>query len=412
LSTLSKSRWVLFGVVFLCKVLGLGAELKKIQNSMATPKEVAAPISWGKDYETLKLQFHSVRKLPNKKLLIVSTGTTASAPLTALFFDPVAETTSRPIPYPTTLEPNFEGVVGFKINDQILGFTNLSQTPYGNVYGSVTNRIVFWNATKNSWAAEAIEFDSKSQAALPIIRHRKGTDEIVFFKGEGVDTLGKSIKIPGIQINVTGRVVLADGRIEESNSLGHLVRARVNFDTSTFADGRIFIVGGNELSYSGGENGDYRDLVTAKTAEFYSPEKNIWYETPPLPSEITSAKAYNLNEKEVLVVNVISGVGFIWSFATKSWTSAFDLKKEVSRGLMLSNGKFIATVAGEKSGSEKMLIWNPTTKQIDYKESPLNFNKGTNLIEMEDQKVLETQPSGAIIWNFKDDSSKLLTKTK
>lgn len=412
LSTLSKFSWVSFTVVFLCKVFSAGAELKKIQNSTDIPKEVAAPITWGKDYEILKLRFHSVRKLPNKKLLIVSIGTMASTPLTALFFDPATESTSRPTPYPTTFEPSFEGVVGFKINNQILGFTNLSQIPYGSVYGSETNRIVFWDTTKNNWATGTMEFDSKSQAALPVIRHRKGIDEIVSFKGENVDTLGNSIKIPPIRISVTGREVLADGRLGDSNSLGYLVRTRVNFDSTTFADGRIFIVGGNELSYSGGESGDYRNLVTAKTAECYSPEKNAWNETLPLPSEITSAKAFNLNEKEVLVVNVDNGLGYIWSFTTKSWITAFDLKREFSRGLMLSNGKFIATIAGEKSGSEKMLIWNPATKQIEFIESPLNFNKGTNLIEMEDQKVLETQPSGAIIWNFKDNSSKLLTKTK
>ena len=408
MSIFSKSRCVLFSVVFLCKVLSVGAEPKKIQNSTAAPQKVAAPITWGKDYETLKMRFHSVRKLLNKKLLIVSKYG-ADNSMTARLYDTTAETISSPIPYPTPLQTELGGVVGFKINDQIMGFTNLSKTPNGNIYDDNTNKIVFWDTMKNNWTGETMEFESLSQAALPAILHQKGKDEIVSFKGEKADS--SDDKIPQIQINVTAHTILADGKMGKDSYLGHLVRARVNFDTSTFADGRIFIVGGDELSFSGGEEGTYRNLTTAKTAEYYSPEKKKWYETPPLPSEIAVAKAYNLSEKEVLTVNVDTGIGYIWSFTTKSWKVAFDLKKEVSRGLMLSNGKFLAIIAGEKSDFEKILIWNPATKQFEHKDSPLKYSKGTNLIEMDDQKVLETQHNGAIIWNFKDNSSKLLTKT-
>jgi hypothetical protein len=175
---------------------------------------------------------------------------------------------------------------------------------------------------------------------------------------------------------------------------GVLRRARIQFDSSTWADGRIFVVGGRELPPGEG-------LVTATTAEYYLPAAGRWFETPPLPKPIFAARSFALSEQEALVVDLESGTGLIWSFPAKAWRPTFSLARPVSRAVMHSSRRLLALVEAKPPGRAQLFVFDPAKKSTELLDSPLPFAEGAGLVELADQRVLESQPHGLALWDLK-----------
>jgi hypothetical protein len=360
---------------------------------------------------------HAQRRLSNKQILIVG-GTFSNGPACPVLFDPKSETLKMTDGYPGG--GDFVSALGFKLDDNRLAFTNrthlIDPNDFTNEYKNLPqDRLIFWDVAANAWSKiDSAPKKRMEQASVPLALRRKESSEIVHFIGEFDQTLCASLddEVNGIHCGRTVRI-----RVSGAKDYGVLRRKRIQFDATGFADGRIFVAGGKEIG-AGKKNGESEEFVgdgppgmqVAETAEFYVPAKAQWFETPPLPEPVAQARTFGISEKEVLVVDVVNGRAWIWSSDTNSWKDGFNTGKAISRAIMHSQGKLVATMEGKASGTEDLLIWNPAKKTKELVTSPLPFTAGTGLVELDDQRVLETQPSGALIWDIKKKTSSRLKK--
>lgn len=416
---------------------------------------------------TLCRSGHSMRRLADGKILFVGGKYKNGTACDVVAFDPVKVSIEGRgyLPY-----EGFETTLGMRVNDNLIGFTNrMPGLDPNNEHDQQDDFMAFYDTNAVKWADALLVMSRKSQASSPAVIRYPDKTELVLFQGMytreqcsgqndselGCDYTvtifsrfsemsmhiekdkfieikaqdvtvssesGESLKFENgkfvkdrYYLPVTERKKITVKNISPKTEVSHagnefgipLRRARIQFDSTTFPDGRIFIVGGQEL-LTGEQRTNRFDLSIATTAEFYIPSEKAWFETPPLPVPISTARSFTLSEQEVLVVDTVMGRSFIWSFALKSWREGFKIDRNIYRGMMHSSGRFIAIVPGIK-GAE-LFVWTPASKVSEFIKSPLNVMDGIALVELQNQTILEAQTGGLLIWDIKKKAVTRLRK--
>ena len=400
-------------------------------NKALVPTKKVESIKLSRDL--LRRRYHAMRTLPTGKVLFLggSCNQTSDSACHPVLFDPK----SLSIQEFVDSKPSLNGMsaIGMKINDSLVAFTNrvvgFDPNLANDSEGSHRDdALIFLDTLHEKWvgASEKESYGQASTAAA--LRYSKHT-ELIFFQGRYINfDCGEELYelLPGlcnrsVEIDVFGEIV-NPGMTHKQNgdpwltnllggreSYGTLRRARIQFDTTTFSDGRMFVVGGRELKvgfdsdyYSSPEN----SLVVAETAEFYLPEKKMWFETAPLLSPIISARSFAISKDEILVVDIDTGAGYIWSFVSKKWSEVFKLHKSISRAMVHSTGKLVALVEGGSLG--RLFVWDFATKKEESLNSLLPYSAGSGLVELSDRRILVAQYNGVMFWDLKSKATTLL----
>lgn len=390
------------------------------EKTMPPPAE--AEQACGKKLAPLCRAKHSLRRLKDGRILVVAgkyaNGTAAED---VIVFDPIKKEFKSQQKIPNEMGFN-DGAVGFKLSEKVLAFSNRLQEQDGTAKDSYSSAkvypvsIIYWNADTNSLSDGKASFYSVTTVAGHSTLRKKAETKVLHFRGhesargcERKDDLDEchliyqidayALKLDGNSTeNMFPSAYLSGSELtdpspstEKAELLGALKRARMQFDATSFSDGRLFIAGGQEQDGAG-------KLSIPETAEFFLPGKG-WFETAPIPAPGKFLKTFSLSEDEALVVDVSTGKAFTWSFKARAWKPAFQAGGEISRGNMHSSGSFTGLV--KNGASEKLFLWRSGNGNLEFLESKLPFNAGTGLVELADGKILETQLGGVAIWDLK-----------
>lgn len=361
----------------------------------------------GKELAPLCRSQHSMRRLKDGKILMVAGQFRGPRyACDTLIFDSAKEKISNREPIRAGIE--FPAAIGFKLDDKTYAFTRRLQSDNSIGSGYEKNDVMlFWDVDEKKITGE-MRFLALTTVSTQALLRTKEDQVIVHFHGHEAQVAYDAVEDTPLQQRYqidAWKVSPYPGQTDavfspSGEMLGTLRRARIQFDTATFSDGRMFIAGGQEQGRDG-------QLSIAETGEFYLPGKG-WFETAPLPKPAQSIRVFSLNEDEVLVVELAEGEGWTWSFKAKEWKKAFKIGAEVSRGVMHSTGSFVAIAKGSgkitdlvtRSG-ERLFVWNPKDGKSETYASELSFEAGTGLVELADRRILEAQPNGLLIWDLK-----------
>lgn len=388
---------------------------------------------------------HSMRRLADGKILFVGGTYTSGTACDVVAFDPVKGIVEARGYLP---HEGFQATLGMRVNDNLIGFTNrMPEVDPNNDQDQQGDFMAFYDTNEMKWVDTLLRMSRQSQASTPTVIRYPDKAELVLFQGmytrancekneydyscgyevtifsriaeiisylekdKFIDVKAEDVYL--LPVPERKKILVKDISpiVEEHKAEGlgafPLRRARIQFDSTTFPDGRIFIVGGKELP-SEKQGASRFELSTSTTAEFYVPSEKTWFETPPLPDPILTARSFTLSDQEVLVVDTANGRSFIWSFVSKLWREGFKINRSIDRGMMHSSGRFVAKVPG-KEGAE-LFVWNPVSKASEFIKSPLGLKNGTALVELQNQTILEAQTGGLVIWDLKKKAATRLRK--